>query len=65
MLGGTGICVSTDQKEKYTLKEAVEQFEKQMIQNAILKEGNKKKASEALGCERTTFLKKCKRYEIE
>ena len=29
------------------------------------KEGNKKKASEALGCERTTFLKKCKRYEIE
>lgn len=65
VLGVTGICVSTDQKEKYTLKEAVEQFEKQMIQNAILKEGNKKKASEALGCERTTFLKKCKRYEIE
>lgn len=65
VLGVAGMCVPTGQKEKYTLKEAVEQFEKQMIQNAILKEGNKKKASEALGCERTTFLKKCKRYEIE
>ena len=65
VLGVTGMCVPTGQEETYTLKEAVEQFEKQMIQNAILKEGNKKKASEALGCERTTFLKKCKRYEIE
>ena len=65
VLGVTGKCVATERKEMHTLKEAVEQFEKQMIQDAIMNAGNKKKAAELLGCERTTFLKKCKRYDIE
>lgn len=42
MLGITGMCVPAGREETYTLKEAVEQFEKQMIQNAILKEIRKR-----------------------
>ena len=47
-----------------TLKDAVNQFEKEIMINAIEEYGSKLKAAEKLGVERTTFVKKCKRYGI-
>lgn len=48
-----------------TMKEAVERLELFMIKDALAVYGNKKKAAEALGVERSTFVKKCQRYGID
>ncbi len=48
-----------------TLKEAVEAFEKNVIQNAIsVSKGNKSKAMKLLGLSRRTFYRKLKDYHI-
>lgn len=47
-----------------TLKEMVSKFEKQLMEDAIQTHRSKTAAAEALGVDRTTFLKKCQRYGI-
>lgn len=58
------IDVSENTSEASTLKDIMNQFEQQIIENALREYGSKSKAAEKLGVERTTFLKKCQRYGI-
>ncbi len=48
-----------------TLKEAVMQTEKSMIQKALAEHGSKRKAAAALGVDSSTIVKKCKLYNID
>lgn len=52
-------------QECKTLKEAVMQTEKSLIQKALAEHGSKRKAAAALGVDPSTIVKKCKRYNIE
>ena len=52
-------------KDGENLKQALERIEKSMIEEAVYTYKNKTQAAEALGVERTTFLKKCQKYGIE
>ena len=51
--------------DKYTsLKDAVKEFEKDIIVDAIQEHGSKRKAAVALGMDHSTLIKKCQRYGI-
>ena len=47
-----------------TLKDAVTEFEKDIICAAIEEQGSKRKAATALGMDHSTLIKKCQRYGI-
>lgn len=47
-----------------TLKAATEALEKQLIQEALVKHGSKRKAAASLGIDHSTLIKKCKRLGI-
>lgn len=47
-----------------SLKEAVAEFEKDLIQNAVAEHGSKRKAATALHIDHSTLIKKCQRYGI-
>lgn len=46
------------------LKDAVTEFEKDIICAAIEEQGSKRKAATALGMDHSTLIKKCQRYGI-
>ncbi len=51
-------------KNQSNLKQAVVDFEKDIIKDAIDKYGSKRKAAKALGVDHSTLIKKCQRYGI-